>query len=353
MFHRVGAAWRESAERADDGVYLWLRERLLSRGGGAAPAPMRRRANVLRLASKVLGSIGGIGRPLPQNAVFLHATQFPEMRMFRWLDSRPDIAPVFFVHDLLPLHRPDWFTKRNVDEHRGFLDVFLRYARAAIVNTEVVRNDLQSLIASRGGRSLPILVAPMPAAPIFAAAAPSDPELRAIPYFVMCGTIEPRKNHRLMLKVWEELLRRDGAAAPKLVIAGRRGWNNEDIFRSLDGLSSHSHIIEAPGLSTAALVRVLANARALLMPALAEGYGLPIVEALCVGTPVIAADIPVFREVGGMGVTYCDNQSVAAWLEAIGSHMSYRERAPGLDNRAAWQSYFGLIDRFLAEAGNA
>jgi glycosyltransferase involved in cell wall biosynthesis len=80
---------------------------------------------------------------------------------------------------------------------------------------------------------------------------------------------------------------------------------------------------------------------------------LPVVEALCVGTPVIASDIPVFRDIGGDRITYCDSHDPAAWLQAIGSHTIYRERTPGPDNRVAWQSYTSVIDRFLAEAASA
>jgi glycosyltransferase involved in cell wall biosynthesis len=352
----VNASWNGGADPAGEAAYHWVRNRLLS-SDEAMPRSMRgsrRRAQLLHLAFKALRALGGIRTSVTQNAVFLHTTQFPATRMFRWLENRPDVAPIFFVHDLLPLHHPDWFTSHNAKAHVEFLEVFLHYARAAIVNTDVVASDLRSFLAQRSGRTLPILVVPMPAAPVFAVETAPDPELRSVPYFVMCGTIEPRKNHRLILEVWERLLERDAGSAPKLVIAGRRGWGNQDIFRVLDSLGSHSHIVEAPGLSTAALRRLMVNSRGLLMPSVAEGYGLPLVEADAAGVSAIASDIPVFREIASRDVTFCDPQNPESWLRAIQSRMQPREprlsaAARAEENRANWSIYFERLDRFLAE----
>jgi glycosyltransferase involved in cell wall biosynthesis len=346
----------------DEPGYHWVRSWLLSPNGAKhrqfSPPVTRslhdRGARLLHFARNGLRALGGIRAAIARDAVFLHTTQFPAMRMFRWLDHRPDVAPVFFVHDLLPLHHPGWFTNQNAKAHVEFLEVFLRYARGAIVNTEVVANDLRRFLAGRKGGTLPILVAPMPAAPIFAARTSPDRELRSVPYFVMCGTIEPRKNHRLILEVWDRLLRRDVNAAPKLVIAGRRGWGNEDVFRILDSMTPHSHIVETPDLSTAALRRLITNSRGVLVPSLAEGYGLPLVEARAAGTSVIASDIPVFREIANNETTFCGPQDPEAWMAAVHAHIERRDprssaEARAEENRAGWSIYFERLEKFLAE----
>jgi len=355
LVDRVAAAWNEDRDPADDPVYLELRDRLISGTSRTVPHERGRRAlsrGHAGMVLEVLRQLHKCGLTIPRHATFIHATQFPSSAMFRWLDGRPDVASVFFVHDLLPLRHPEWFTERNAEEHRKFLDVLVRYARAAIVNTRIVRDELRALFKARGARQIPILAEAMPAAPVFAAAEPADAELRAVPYFVICGTIEPRKNHRLLLTLWERLAQSEGPQAPKLVIAGRRGWNNADVFAQLDSLSPHSAIIEASGLSTAGLARIMANACALLMPSLAEGYGLPIIEALAAGTPVIASDIPVFREVGGERVTYCDPRDPESWRKAITAHVPPRDpgaTGQGMQNDAAWTRYYGRLEAFVAD----
>jgi glycosyltransferase involved in cell wall biosynthesis len=145
-----------------------------------------------------------------------------------------------------------------------------------------------------------------------------DLALAGLPYFVICSTIEPRKNHLLILQVWRELVRREGAGAPKLVIVGGRGWKFEAVAALLDRSPVlRGHVIEVSGLTTPSLKQLLDGARALLMPSFAEGYGLPVVEALSAGVPVIASDIPVFRKICGNRAKLISPLNGEAWLETI------------------------------------
>jgi glycosyltransferase involved in cell wall biosynthesis len=359
----IDTAWKETIERADDRTYQAVRRRLLrapaqqSQAGDLpariVAAPASRGTTALRLASLLLPQLAML-RPVPRDSIFIHATHFPIMPLFRWLDRRPDVKPVFFIHDLLPIHCPDFFTAENSDSHRQFLEIFLRYGRAAIVNTDTVKSDVAAFLKMRSGGDKPILAAPMPASSIFARAAPPDAELRARPYFVVCGTIEPRKNHLLLLKLWQDLVRSEGAKAPKLVIIGRRGWNNQAVFDLLDRAPwVASHVVEVAGLSTNAMKHIVANACALLMPSFAEGYGFPVIEALAVGTPVIASDIAVFKAIGGGRLTYCNPGDPAPWLEAVrahaGSELRHAEAAmTESENRAAWEDYFRNVAMFVS-----
>ena len=357
----VETAWSENPNLAVDRTFQELRRRLLGAPAphdGDLPArivgvPASRSTTALRMASVLLPQFATF-RSVAKDSIFIHATQFASMRLFRWLDRRPDVKPVFFIHDLLPLHHPDLFTAKNAEWHRLFLEIFLRYGRAAIVNSETVRNDVVAFLRTRTSGDKQILAAPMPASPVFARPAPPDADLRARPYFVICGTIEPRKNHLLLLKVWQELVRSEGATAPVLVIVGRRGWNNQAVFDLLDRAPwVSSHVVEVAGLSTAAMKHIVANARALLMPSFAEGYGFPIVEALTAGTPVIASDIDVFKEMGRGRLTYCDPGDPAPWLEAVrvrarsGLQQS-NAATPESENQTAWEEYFRSITTFVS-----
>jgi glycosyltransferase involved in cell wall biosynthesis len=317
-------------------------------------------------ASGALRWIGQHGFPLgrapiealPKGAVYLNVSQFPLWftRYFRWMNERPDVKPVFFIHDLLPIETPEYFRKGEYERHQRRLKNLAQFGAAAIVTTQVVRSALDRHLRLLGRTDMPILVAPIPAAPIFSRREASDPDLLGHPYFVVCSTIEPRKNHLMLLHVWRELVRRDGAAAPKLILVGTRGWENENVVDLLERCQAIStHVLEVSGLSTPSLKRLLDSACALLMPSFAEGYGLPVAEALAAGVPVIASDLQVFREIGGDRITAVSPIDGEKWLETIRvfARSGPAERRAVLAGREVqdlpnWESYFPKIESFLA-----
>ena len=146
---------------------------------------------------------------------------------------------------------------------------------------------------------------------------------------MLCSTLEPRKNHLLILAVWRALVARLGPEAPKLLLVGTRGWHYDPIIDLVERSPAlRSHVMEVSGLSTPGIKRLLDNARALLMPTFGEGYGLPVHEALAAGTPVIASDIPVFRWLTSPILTRLSPLDGEAWLETI-ADLSRTPRASG------------------------
>ncbi len=123
----------------------------------------------------------------------------------------------------------------------------------------------------------------------------------------MVGTIEPRKNLLQLLTVWHRWTQEGRSPRARLIVVGRRGWENENILELLDrskGLAPS--VIEVASLGDARMVALLKGATALLAPSFVEGYGLPIAEALALGTPVIASDTDAHREAGGAFADYLD-----------------------------------------------
>jgi glycosyltransferase involved in cell wall biosynthesis len=354
LLAEIEANWRVGQPDAApqyENVRDWLLGRSLAR---PLMAPRETATRLRRFAPLRLLRPSGVSRGLfarmPADAVFLHTTHYPSGHLFRWLNRRRDVKPVFFIHDLLPLQFPEYFARGHIAEHHRAMEIFARYARAAIVNTHVVEDQVLRFLHSRNRRDVRVLVRPIPPEPVFAAPAP-DPDLAGVAYFVMCGTIEPRKNHLTLLHVWRELSRQWGERTPKLVIVGRRGWENENVVDLLD--RSHEiakHVIEAESLSTAAVACLIAGARALLMPSFAEGYGLPIVEARAIGTPVIASDIPVFREIAP-GATFCRPLDGTGWLAAIKTHAARMAPPPVSPEPKGGHEplgdYFAAIEAFL------
>jgi glycosyltransferase involved in cell wall biosynthesis len=179
------------------------------------------------------------------------------------------------------------------------------------------------------------------------------------PYFVMLGTIEGRKNHLLILNIWAQMARRLGPACPQLVIIGQRGWESEQVCDMLDRCEAiRGHVVELSRCDDAQLAAYMANARALLFPTFVEGFGLPLVEALAIGTPVIASNLTVFRELAGEIPDYLEPIDGLGWALAIERYASdgCAERAAQLRHLQSWSAprwdtHFGLVDRWLSQSG--
>ena len=151
-------------------------------------------------------------------------------------------------------------------------------------------------------------------------------------------------------------MRREGAEAPKLVLIGARGWENENVVDLLERCRTISdHVMQVSGLSTPGLKALLDGACALLMPSFAEGYGLPVIEALAAGTPVIASAIPAFRESAGEHIVSISPIDGEKWLETVQAfaapHSSARSDAmtrQSLYKAMNWNDYFVKIETFMS-----
>jgi alpha-1,2-rhamnosyltransferase len=136
------------------------------------------------------------------------------------------------------------------------------------------------------------------------------------PVYLSVGTVEPRKQHALVLDAFERLWRL--ATDAKLVFFGRHGWRSDDLARRVRTHPEFGRrLIWIEAGSDAALDYAYRHASAMIFASRCEGFGLPLAEAMKYGLPVIASDIPVFREIGGDYPRYFDVYSADALLEAV------------------------------------
>lgn len=294
----------------------------------ASNSKIRRLVNVahsLRSYAFVAGSDPSTSAP--RGAAYLNASHFPleQPRHVAWLERRPDIRPVFFIHDLLPVLRPELFWSAEPERHARRLELLARRGAGAIVTSRLVAEQLRENLTGNGRENLPILTAAPPVVPAFRMHIPKDPRLNDSTYFVVCGTIEPRKNHMLLFEAWRRLVARHGRKSPKLLVVGKRGWHCDEIVAAMQDPVLRGAVVEARGLSTGAYRAALASACALLSPSFAEGFGLPVAEALAAGIPAIVSDIPPHREQGGNAPLYLDPRRVDDWVDAIEAYSSKAE----------------------------
>jgi glycosyltransferase involved in cell wall biosynthesis len=178
----------------------------------------------------------------------------------------------------------------------------------------------------------------------------------AQPYFVILGTIEPRKNHWLLLHLWRELVAAHGAGrVPHLVVIGQRGWECENVVDLLERCDSLKGVVhEVSGAADAEVARYLRHACALLFPSFAEGYGMPLVEALMLGTPAIASPLEVFREIAADIPDYLDPLDGPGWARLVLDYAapgSVRREAQRQRMRAfqmpTWERHFERVEGLL------
>jgi hypothetical protein len=238
-----------------------------------------------------------------------------ELAAYPGMLRKQKVKPLFVVHDLIPITHPEYCRAGERERHVVRMKNVLGLASGVITNSQATLNELASFADSTGQPMPPAVAALL--APGMSGISPGSRPM-APPYFVILSTIEPRKNHWLLLHLWRGLVERLGEEAPRLVVIGQRGWECENVVDMLERCERlKGFVIEKPGCPDAELVTYLCHAQALLFPSFAEGYGIPLVEALALGVPVIASDLAVFREVAGEIPEYIDALDGKRWSELI------------------------------------
>jgi glycosyltransferase involved in cell wall biosynthesis len=229
--------------------------------------------------------------------------------------QRSGLKPLFFVHDLIPLTHPEYCRPGEFGRHRARMNTMLVTGHGVIANSAATLDELAAYAQANDLPTPPAVVALL-APPQFPAPVAGTPLSK--PYFVMLGTIEPRKNHWLLLQLWRQLIERFGDATPRLVIIGQRGWECENVVDLLERCEVlKGFVFEHSTCTDAELASWLHYAQALLFPSFTEGYGMPLVEALALGVPVIASDLPVFREIAGDIPEYINPLDGKHWGQLI------------------------------------
>ena len=224
--------------------------------------------------------------------------------------------PVYFVHDLIPLTHPEYCRAGEEEKHRQRILAALDTGVGIIGNSRATLAALRAFANSVERVVPPTLAAWLGVTPV--RGTPPEGWDEGHPYFLMLGTIEARKNHLFILQLWTQLVAEMGAAAPRLKIVGRRGWECEQAVDLLERSPAvRSHVEELNDCDDRKLAELLHGARALLFPSFAEGFGLPVIEAMQAGLPVIASDLPIFEEVGRGLITLVNPLDGPGWKTVI------------------------------------
>lgn len=291
----------------------------------------------------------GIVRELGLNVWFSLATGLPR---------RSPARRAVMIHDLVPLLYPQFFRRRKA-LYQAFA---LRYAclRADLIltNSEATRADIESRFPRAKGR---VRVAPLGPGNL---TEPVDPEQvdqehlhrLGVPfprYLFTLGTLEPRKN---LQRLFEAMTHLDDPNLG-LVVAGARGWRESGIVASLERMGIAGRVAFLGYVPDEDLPALFSRCEAFVFPSVYEGFGIPVLEAMLLGAPVLSSNHPALTEVGGEAASYFDPTDVNHIANCIRDFLAtgdrYRMIQAGFARarRFTWRQTVDLTVKALEELG--
>lgn len=282
---------------------------------------------------------------------------------------------IYFLHDVIPLTHPEYQKPTSAAHFKKFCEYVGHPKSDVIVSSQATLDaiaglpeDARALLNSASS----IRVCPLAVEERFMAQrlkslkggrveglkVDERKDSKVRDYFLSVGTIEPRKNLELLVRVWEQLLD-SGGAIPKLIWVGKFGWSNDkQLMRRFERLQALGHVELCSGVPDADLLRLMQGAIALLFPSKVEGWGLPLSEAFAMGVAVIASDITVFREVGQGVPELLELEDVEGWQSMIVQYAMADSAFRALqiqrmrrNEPLAWAQHFEQLEALLNAQG--
>jgi glycosyltransferase involved in cell wall biosynthesis len=257
-----------------------------------------------------------------------------------------------FIHDLIQIRNKDYVMPDAVDRFNIQLSDALELCDFVLTNSAYVRDDVKLYLEQTKHLNIPVKEVLLPTELNIvelqnSAAELSDPKLNFVienDYVLVVSTIEIRKNHKLLIQVWEELRKEMGDKVPYLVFVGKWGWQIDTLHAYIDNQGYEDDwLFIFNGISDVKMETLYKRAMFTVYPSFAEGFGLPIGESLAYGKPCLASNTTAMPEVGREFVRYFDPFDWQTALDAI--------RRPIVDRAdlQAWQD--SIANSFKPKAG--
>jgi glycosyltransferase involved in cell wall biosynthesis len=251
---------------------------------------------------------------------------------------------IVVLHDIHPLLYPGLFHPANVEAFGKWFDEALADSDALVAVSRSSLEEFLEYALINGKRVNPNMRIGWRHLGSDVGAGDDDrraPQVAAIcaggaPFFLSVGTLEPKKGYSIALDAFERAWAQGVEA--RYVIVGRSGWNTRALQHRIETHAEHGKRLFWLGqVGAGDLVQLYEHAHRLVAASVAEGFGLPLVEAAHFGLPTIASDIPVFREVGGDAVVYFDVADSESLATRIREACARRRMPAALPRRRSWR----------------
>jgi glycosyltransferase involved in cell wall biosynthesis len=255
----------------------------------------------------------GLSRHIRKNQIQLfHGTNFE-------VPLEGNCPSVLTIHDLTNFYQPHTQKRNIVRRLRRRLPLMARAASMIITPTETVRSEVHERLQVSLGK---IVAIPEAARSCFRRLPPDQTlqtrrRLGIVNNFVLyVGTLEPRKNLAVLVRAFEEVVSKSDSEL-QLVLAGGKGWMTDELFRQIAGSSATKRIILTGYLSDEELCALYSSCTVFVYPSLYEGFGLPPLEAMACGAPVVTSRIPSLMETVGDAALLVDPQDEHKWSDLM------------------------------------
>lgn len=264
---------------------------------------------------------------------------------------------LYYLHDLIPIEFPEYTNNPNaLTMHQRRLKTMASTGRLILANSQDSRQKFLDYCKQHQLPQPPVEVLLIGVEEAFVQAAQQPQQalparfaqLANSPYFITIGTIEARKNHLSLLHLWRELYAELGTRCPKLVIIGKRGWKAEHIFHLLDASPALKQtVLEISDANDQEMLSLTQQAQALLFPSFAEGWGMPLAEALTLNTPAICSDLGALRECGRNHCVYLNPIDSMAWKAAILDALKAKPQLTSAYIPDRWETHLKHLEQIL------
>lgn len=263
---------------------------------------------------------------IPQTLIKAKADIVIEPRHFGPFNLPSHIKRVTVIHDLTPLLFPEWHQRFSRTLQKWFLPSILRRADLIITNSNYTSQDVVKMFPFTRGKTASILLGKDDIFRPIVNKKVLDKYKVLPPYFLFVGTFEPRKNLKTLIAAYEQF-RITTNKRYQLVLIGKNGWKTDDVMEKIAVSPFQTDIIITGYVEREELPIFYTMATAMIYPSLYEGFGLPIVEAMACGTPVICSNTSSLPEVGGAVAHYFAPQDEDTLMQLM-QHIIHDNNSP-------------------------
>lgn len=257
---------------------------------------------------------------------------------------------VSLIHDLNPFKFPETMQKNSASEWRNWIKKDVKENKGIITVSNTVKNEIKAKFKCD---QLKCIYPGLTKTNKCDESVLKDFDLKKDEYILFVSTIEPRKNIDLLVKAYNKLYD-ENKIKYKLVLAGKMGWNIPSEL--IETINDSDNIVWTDHVNDEKLSALYQNCRLFIMPSIYEGFGLPVIEAISYGAPILLSDIDVFKEITNNEAHYFESNDVVSLKNEIITALKDNKKSYTVTKNILkdynWENYGKELRSYIKELVN-